>query len=131
MARHFIDSGKPPQNGFLKSFNGSLRDELLNEESLDSLTDARRKLARWRNDYNHVGPHSALGTCRRRKRAARSSNPRAPRPARLRHQARADAHRVQRAGRAGLGRGQQDVENRDAAYLPGSALSVGRESCSW
>ena len=61
VAWHYIDPGKPQQNGFLESFNGSLRDELLNEEIFDSLTDARRKLARWRYDYNHVRPHSALG----------------------------------------------------------------------
>jgi putative transposase len=55
-----IDPGKPQQNGFIESFNGSLRDELLNEEIFDSLDDARRKLALWRYDYNHVRPHSSL-----------------------------------------------------------------------
>lgn len=58
---HYIDPGKPQQNGFIESFNGSLRDELLNEELLDSLADARRKLAIWRYDYNNVRPHSSLG----------------------------------------------------------------------
>ena len=58
---HYIDPGKPQQNGFIESFNGSLRDELLNEELFDSLADARRKLAIWRYDYNHVRPHSSLG----------------------------------------------------------------------
>ncbi len=58
---HYIDPGKPQQNGFIESFNGSLRDELLNEEIFDSLDDARRKLALWRYDYNHVRPHSSLG----------------------------------------------------------------------
>ena len=61
VAWHYIDPGKPQQNGFIESFNGSLRDELLNEELFDSLSDARRKLARWRYDYNHIRPHSALG----------------------------------------------------------------------
>jgi putative transposase len=61
VAWHYIDPGKPQQNGFPKSFNGSLRDDCLNEELFDSLHDARRKLARWRYDYNHVRPHSALG----------------------------------------------------------------------
>ena len=42
-------------------FNGSLRDECLNEEIFDSLADARRKLALWRYDYNNVRPHSSLG----------------------------------------------------------------------
>ena len=58
---HYIDPGKPQQNAFIESFNGSLRDELLNEELFDNLGDARRKLALWRYDYNNVRPHSALG----------------------------------------------------------------------
>jgi putative transposase len=58
---HYIDPGKPQQNGYIESFNGSLRDECLNEEIFDSLVDARRKLALWRYDYNHVRPHSSLG----------------------------------------------------------------------
>ena len=57
---HYIDPGKPQQNGFIESFNGSLRDELLNEEIFDTLDDARRKLALWRYDYNNVRPHSSL-----------------------------------------------------------------------
>ena len=58
---HYIDPGKPQQNGFIESFNGSLRDELLNEEIFDTLDDARRKLALWRYDYNNIRPHSSLG----------------------------------------------------------------------
>ena len=42
-------------------FNGSLRDELLNEEIFDTLDDARRKLALWRYDYNNIRPNSSLG----------------------------------------------------------------------
>lgn len=61
VAWHYIAPGKPQQNGFVESFNARLRDELLNEEVFDSLGDARRKLARWRHDYNHVRPHSSLG----------------------------------------------------------------------
>ena len=61
VAWHYIDPGKPQQNAFIESFNGSLRDELLNEEWFDSLDDARRKLALWRYDYNNVRPHSSLG----------------------------------------------------------------------
>lgn len=57
---HYIDPGKPQQNAFIESFNGSLRDELLNEEIFDTLDDARRKLALWRYDYNTVRPHSSL-----------------------------------------------------------------------
>ena len=58
---HYIDPGKPQQNAFIESFNGSLRDECLNEEMFDSLNDARRKLALWRYDYNNVRPHTSLG----------------------------------------------------------------------
>ena len=58
---HYIDPGKPQQNGFIESFNGSLRDECLNEEIFDTLADARRTLALWRYDYNNVRPHSSLG----------------------------------------------------------------------
>ncbi len=58
---HYIDPGKPQQNAFIESFNGSLRDELLNEELFDTLDDARRKRALWRYDYNTVRPHSSLG----------------------------------------------------------------------
>ena len=61
MQRRDIDPGKPQQNGFIESFNGSLRDECLNEEIFDSLADARRTLALWRYDYNNVRPHSSLG----------------------------------------------------------------------
>ena len=57
---HYIDPGKPQQNAFIESFNGSLRDELLNEEIFDSLDDARRKLALWRYDCNTVRPHASL-----------------------------------------------------------------------
>ncbi len=61
VAWHYIDPGKPQQNPFIESFNGSLRDECLNEEMFESLADARRKLALWRYDYNNVRPHSSLG----------------------------------------------------------------------
>ena len=50
---HDIDPGKPQQNAFIESFNGSLRDECLNEEMFDSLDDARRKLVLWRYDDNN------------------------------------------------------------------------------
>jgi len=54
-------SGQTPTKCLPESFNGSLRDELLNEEMFDSLTGARRKLALWRYNYNNVRPHSSLG----------------------------------------------------------------------
>ena len=80
---HYIDPGKPQQNAFIESFNGSLRDELLNEEIFDSIEEARRKLALWRYDYNTVRPHSSLKTSRYSKRVRRLSNLRAPRLTRL------------------------------------------------
>ena len=49
------------QNGFIESFNGRLRDELLNETLFSSLNQARSQLANWREDYNTSRPHSALG----------------------------------------------------------------------
>ena len=49
---HYIDPGKPQQNGLIESFNGSLRDECLNEEIFDSFADARQKLALWRYARN-------------------------------------------------------------------------------
>ena len=58
---HFIAPGKPMQNGFVESFNGRMRDELLNETLFFDLDDARAKLAAWVRDYNDQRPHSALG----------------------------------------------------------------------
>ncbi len=58
---HYIQPGKPTQNAFIESFNGRLRDECLNETLFSSLRDARYELSRWREDYNQVRPHSALG----------------------------------------------------------------------
>ena len=58
---HYIQPGKPTQNAFIESFNGLLRDECLNETLFSSLRDARYELSRWREDYNQVRPHSALG----------------------------------------------------------------------
>jgi transposase InsO family protein len=60
VAWHFIAPGKPMQNGFCESFNGRMRDELLNETLFLGLDHARVKLANWVNDYNHRRPHSAL-----------------------------------------------------------------------
>jgi putative transposase len=73
VAWHYIEPGKPQQNAFSESFNGRLRDECLNETSFDTLDHARRTLALWRYDYNHVRPHSAhrgLPPASARKRAA-------------------------------------------------------------
>ncbi len=58
---HYIAPRKPQQNGFNESFNGRLRDELLNETLFRSLPHARAVLEAWRRDYNERRPHSKLG----------------------------------------------------------------------
>ena len=57
---HYIAPGKPMQNGFIESFNGRLRDELLNETLFSSLSQAKAALIRWQLDYNTARPHSKL-----------------------------------------------------------------------
>ena len=61
---HYIAPGKPQQNGFSESFNGNLRDELLNETLFSSMADARAKLEAWRRDFNEVRPTRASATSR-------------------------------------------------------------------
>ena len=56
----FIQPGKPTQNAYIESFNGRLRDECLNANWFTSLSDARRKIETWRQDYNQHRPHSSL-----------------------------------------------------------------------
>lgn len=56
----FIRPGKPVENAFIESFNGKLRDECLNANVFGSAIEAQRILDAWRQDYNHVRPHSAL-----------------------------------------------------------------------
>jgi len=56
-----IQPGKPVQNAFVESFNGKLRDELLNREIFDTLLEAKVLIERWRREYNTIRPHSALG----------------------------------------------------------------------
>jgi putative transposase len=57
----FIEPGKPIQNAFVESFQGRLRDECLDRHWFVSLADARHTVEAWRQDYNRVRPHSALG----------------------------------------------------------------------
>ncbi len=57
---HFIQPGKPSQNGYIESFNGKFRDECLNESWFLNLPDARSVIEAWRRDYNECRPHSAL-----------------------------------------------------------------------
>ena len=56
----FIEPGSPWENGYVESFNGKMRDELLNREIFCSMDEARVLLEGWRRDYNQVRPHSAL-----------------------------------------------------------------------
>jgi putative transposase len=60
-----IAPGKPTQNALIESFNGRLRDELLNETLFTSLDHARQALCDWKEDYNTVRPHSCLAISRR------------------------------------------------------------------
>ncbi len=88
---HYIAPGKPIQNAFIESFNGRLRDELLNETLFSSLPHARSALLNWRSDYNDHRPHSGLGWLTpaefaqtinlRRDAVLRSRNGFAPQPA--------------------------------------------------
>ncbi len=57
----FIQPGKPVQNCFVESFNGRFRDECLNENWFVSLDDARRVIAKWKQEYNEVREHGSLG----------------------------------------------------------------------
>ncbi len=57
---HFIEPGKPMQNGSVESFNGRLRDELLNEHAFPTIFHARSAIENWRTDYNERRPHTQL-----------------------------------------------------------------------
>jgi putative transposase len=58
---HYIAPGKPMQNGYIESFNGRMRDELLNESLFLDLDQARQIITAWVADYNTTRPHSSLG----------------------------------------------------------------------
>lgn len=57
----FIEPGSPWENGYVESFNGKLRDELLNRELFATLWEVQVLVERWRRHYNQVRPHRALG----------------------------------------------------------------------
>jgi putative transposase len=57
----YIEPGSPWENGYCESFNGKLRDELLDREVFDTLLEAKVLIERWRREYNGVRPHSSLG----------------------------------------------------------------------
>lgn len=61
VALAFIQPGRPMQNGHCESFNGKLRDECLSQNYFTSLADARQIIEHWRQQYNHLRPHSAIG----------------------------------------------------------------------
>ena len=57
----FIEPGSPWENGYIESFNGKLRDELLNREIFMTLKEAKVLIEQWRQEYNHIRLHSSLG----------------------------------------------------------------------
>jgi transposase InsO family protein len=57
----YIEPGSPWENGYVESFQGKMRDELLNREIFDTIHEARVLIERWREEYNTQRPHSALG----------------------------------------------------------------------
>ena len=57
----FIEPGSPWENGYCESFNGRLRDELLNGEIFYTLQEAKILIEEWRRDYNEIRPHGSLG----------------------------------------------------------------------
>jgi len=59
----FIEPGSPWENGYIESFNGKLRDELLDREVFETLLEAKVLIERWRVEYNTIRPHSSLGYC--------------------------------------------------------------------
>jgi len=56
----FIEPGNPWENGYIESFSGKLRDELLNREIFTTLTEAKILIEGWQKEYNQIRPHSAL-----------------------------------------------------------------------
>ena len=57
----FIEPGSPWENGYIESFNGKLRDELLNREIFTTPEEAKVLIDQWRGVYNQIRPHSSLG----------------------------------------------------------------------
>ena len=59
----FIEPGSPWENGYVESFNGKMRDELLNREVFTTLEEAKVLIEQWRKEYNQIRPHSARNYC--------------------------------------------------------------------
>jgi putative transposase len=57
----YIEPGSPRENGYIESFNGKFRDDLLNGESFYILIEAKVLTEKWRREYNTIRPHSSLG----------------------------------------------------------------------
>jgi transposase InsO family protein len=55
----FIEPGSPWENGYIESFNGKMRDELLDREIFTTLKEAKILINQWRREYNQIRPHSA------------------------------------------------------------------------
>ncbi len=75
VAMDYSRPGKPTDNPFIESFNGSFRDECLNTHGFLSLNDAREKIENWRVDYNHFRTHCLIGDVLPAEFAARFSFP--------------------------------------------------------
>jgi len=67
----FIEPGSPRENGYLESFNGKVRDELLNVESFDTLFEAQVLVERWRKHYNTEKAKLSLCDCKQSPRNLR------------------------------------------------------------
>lgn len=81
---HFIRPGKPVENAFAESFNGRVRDELLNQHCFSSVRHARDLCEEWRSDYNSVRPHTAQGGLSPEQFLAARGGGHGPRPGRAR-----------------------------------------------
>jgi putative transposase len=87
----YIKPGSPWQNGYAESFHSRLRDEFLSREEFESMAEARRLTAAWKEDDNHHRPHDSLGYMTPVEFAARSAAsapgraPATPAPALQRH----------------------------------------------
>ena len=57
----YIEPGSPWENGYIESFNGKMRDVVLNREVFDTIVEAKVLVERCRVEYNHILPHSSLG----------------------------------------------------------------------
>jgi transposase InsO family protein len=71
----YIEPGSPWENGYVESFQGKLRDELIDREAFDTLLETQVLVERWRHQYNTVRPHSSLWDIGRRHRKPLNPSP--------------------------------------------------------